>query len=145
MSGRAFAAGALLAALVPLATIAGAGPGRAAETAAPAAATFTCAECGMLAEAGGRFTAQLTVGADTLQFCDIGDLAAYVGRTRPKAFAATVRDFPSGESIDAAGASYVIDKKTYATPMGWGVAAFRDRAAATGAPLGWDALVKALR
>ena len=84
-------------------------------------------------------------GGSTLYFCDIGDLVAFIGRTHPKEFAAAVHDFASGEWLDAAKAFYVIDKKNYPTPMGWGIAAFRDRAAATGAPLDFEALRKALR
>jgi nitrous oxide reductase accessory protein NosL len=104
-----------------------------------------CAECGMDTRIGGRFTARLVVGAETRYFCDIGDLVAFLGRTRPAAFDAAVHDFPSGEWVGARTAFFVVDKKAYSTPMGWGVAAFRDRAAAPPSALGFDALREALR
>lgn len=110
-----------------------------------AAKTAPCAECGMSAALAGRFTARIVSAGETRYFCDIGDLVAFVGRTQPQEYAAAVRDFPSGEWLDAAAAVYVIDKKAYATPMGWGVAAFRDRAAAAAPALDFEALRKALR
>jgi copper chaperone NosL len=100
----------------------------------------------MTAEVAGRFSARLAAGSATLYFCDIGDLVAYIARVRPKDYVAAVRDFPSGEWLDASTAVFVVDKKAYATPMGWGVAAFRDPAAAAGgAALDFEALRKALR
>jgi nitrous oxide reductase accessory protein NosL len=103
-----------------------------------------CAECGMNAKVANRYTSRLVRGPSTLYFCDIGDLAAFIERTRPKEYAAAVHDFASGEWLDAGGAFFVIDNKTYLTPMGWGIAAFRDRAAVNGAPLGFESLRKAL-
>lgn len=141
MSGR------ILAVLVLLGALSGRSTVRAAAAAEPAPATpvFSCAECGMSAQVAGRFTARLVKGETTLYFCDIGDLVSFMGRTQPKGFAAAVRDLPSGEWVDAGAAFFVIDKKAYATPMGWGVAAFRDRSAAPGAALDFEALRKALR
>jgi len=104
-----------------------------------------CAECGMSAKIGNRFTSRIVQGGSTLYFCDIGDLAAFIERTHPKEYAASTHDFKSGEWIDVNTAFFVIDKKTFSTPMGWGVAAFRDRAEATGVPLDFEALRKALR
>ena len=104
-----------------------------------------CAECGMSAKVDNRFTSRIVQGGSTLYFCDMGDLAAFVERTHPKEYAASTHDFKSGEWIDVNKAFFVIDKKMFSTPMGWGVAAFRDRAEATGAPLDFEALCKALR
>jgi nitrous oxide reductase accessory protein NosL len=136
-----------LASLVLFAALAGLLPTRllAAAEPQPAGATFSCAECGMSGEVAGRYTARLVGGGATRYFCDIGDLVAFIRRTRPNEFSAAVRDFPSGEWIDASAAFFVIDKKNFATPMGWGIAAFRDSAAAPGTALGWEALGKALR
>jgi nitrous oxide reductase accessory protein NosL len=111
----------------------------------PPGLIITCAECGMKAMVANRFVSRLVQGERTLYFCDIGDLAAFLERTHPKEYAATVHDFPSGEWIDAGKALYVVNKNVYATPMGWGVAAFRDRAAVVGVPLDFGALRKALR
>jgi nitrous oxide reductase accessory protein NosL len=110
-----------------------------------AAKTVPCAECGMTAAIAGRFTARILSAGETRYFCDIGDLVVFIVRTQPKEYAASVRDFWSGEWLDAATAVFVIDKKTYATPMGWGVAAFRARAAAPAPALDFEALRKALR
>jgi nitrous oxide reductase accessory protein NosL len=99
----------------------------------------------MSGEIAGRFTGRIVAAGQTSYFCDIGDLVAFIARTHPKEFAPAVRDYLSGEWVGATAAFFVIDKKTYATPMGWGVAAFRDRAAAAGTALDWDALVKALK
>ncbi len=116
----------------------------AAEPAAPEN-VVRCAECGMNAEVAGRFTARIVQGGSTRYFCDIGDLAAFIERTKPEEYTASVHDVLSGEWIDARKSFYVIDKKRYSTPMGWGVAAFGDRALATGAPVDFEALRKALR
>jgi len=115
----------------------------AAEPAAPA--TAPCAECGMNVEVGGRFASRIVQGATTLFFCDIGDLVSFVNRTQPKEPAASVRDYPSGEWIAASEAVFAIDTKAYPTPMGWGIAAFRDRKAVPGTPLDFPALQRALR
>lgn len=104
-----------------------------------------CAECGMNAKVANRFTARIVQGAGTLYFCDIGDLAAFIERTHPKDYAAAVHDFTAGEWVVADKAFFAIDKKTYLTPMGWGIAAFRDREGMTGVPLDFEALRKALK
>ena len=141
MTGRLPAALAIIGALscpFPARQVVAADPG-------PASATVPCAECGMSAEIAGRFTSRLVSGGATRYFCDIGDLVSFVERTHPKEYVAGVRDFPTGEWLDAGAAFFVIDKKAYATPMGWGVAAYRDRTAATGTALDFEALRKALR
>jgi len=99
----------------------------------------------MSAKIANRFTSRVVQGATTLYFCDIGDLAAFIERTHPKDYAAAVHDFSSGEWIAAGKAFFVIDKKVYSSPMGWGIAAFRDREAVAGATLDFEALRKALR
>lgn len=136
MSARRIAIFALLGAVAASA----AAPARAQ---APAQTTFTCAECGMTGEFASRFTARLVSGGATRVFCDIGDLVSFIERTAPRQYSASVRDFVSGEWVDAAAAWYVVDKKAYATPMGWGVAAFRERPA-TGTALDFGALRTAL-
>jgi len=115
------------------------------QAAAADATTAPCAECGMTVEVAGRFTARIDVAGESRYFCDIGDLVAFLGRTRPTGFEAAVRDYPSGEWVGAISAAYVVDKKTYPTPMGWGIAAFRDREAAPAGAMGFDALQEALR
>ena len=92
-----------------------------------------------------RFTSRIVQGGSTSYFCDIGDLVAFIARAQPKEYAASVRDFKSGAWLDASTAYFVIDKKTFSSPMGWGIAAFRDRAGATGTALDFESLRKALR
>jgi nitrous oxide reductase accessory protein NosL len=99
----------------------------------------------MSARIANRFTSRVVQGATTLYFCDIGDLAAFIERTHPKNYAAAVHDFTSGDWLDAGKAFFVIDKKVFSSPMGWGVAAFRDREAFAGAALDFEALRKALK
>lgn len=104
-----------------------------------------CTECGMNAKVDNRFTSRVVQGGSTLYFCDIGDLAAFIERTRPKKFAASVHDFRSGEWIEVGRAFFVIEKKIFSSPMGWGIAAFRDREGAIGMPMDFEALRKTLR
>jgi len=104
-----------------------------------------CAECGMNAKVDNRFTSRIVQSGQTQYFCDIGDLAAFLERTHPKEYVASVHDFKTGEWVDANKAFFVVNKKIFSTPMGWGVAAFRDRAEATATPLDFEALRKALR
>jgi hypothetical protein len=112
--------------------------------AAAAGETRPCAECGMDTLLSGRFTARLAQEKDFQYFCDIGDLVAHLNRKKPTTYRAEVRDFPTGAWIDARAAFYARDKQLYKTPMGWGIAAFKDAAAAPGQPVSFDALRKAL-
>lgn len=122
-------------------------PARAAVAVEPALpeVVVKCAECGMSAKVANRYTSRIVRGAETLYFCDIGDLVAFIERTHPQGHAAGVHDFQSGEWIDAGTAFFVIDNKTFLTPMRWGVAAFLERAGVMGEPLDFEALRKALR
>lgn len=141
MTRRLLAAAALLGALqclLPAWTAAGA------ESVVPER-VVRCAECGMDAKVANRYTSRIVLDGTTLHFCDIGDLVAFLERTQPKKYAASVHDFESGEWIDVGTAFFVIDRKTYLTPMGWGIAAFRNRAAVVRASLDFEALRKALR
>ena len=140
MRRRPLAVALLVALLLPAPTRAAAGQ----EPAVPER-VVTCAECGMSAKVDGRFSSRIVQGGSTLYFCDMGDLVAFIERTHPKELVAATHDYKSGEWVEVDKAFFVIDKKTFATPMGWGVAAFRDRAEATGVPLDFEALRKALR
>lgn len=116
-------------------------------TAAVAAETPRCAECGMMVVENSRFTARILDGKATLGFCDIGDLLTYLRDKKRPAAGAQVRDHASGEWIDAASAFFVHAPKSFTTPMGWGVAAFREKekAQAYGAPLDLAAMTAALK
>jgi nitrous oxide reductase accessory protein NosL len=74
-----------------------------------------------------KFTAKIIQGDTTHYFCDIGDLFSYLKRKGLNDVAAQVKDYTTGEWIDAAQASYVRAEKKFKTPMGWGIAAFKDK------------------
>lgn len=111
------------------------------------AETVPCTECGMMVDMNSRFTAKIVQGTTTSYFCDIGDLFSYLKRKKPDNISSVVRDYPSGEWIDANTAFFVHSEKKFKTPMGWGYAAFRDknRAMESGNPLDFNAAMKALK
>jgi nitrous oxide reductase accessory protein NosL len=111
------------------------------------AADIPCAQCGMTVDTGSKFMSKISAGDTTLFFCDIGDLFAYLRRKNLSADGALVKDYPSGEWVDAKAAYFVHAEKIFKTPMGWGVAAFRDRSRAeeAGKALDFNAAAKAMR
>lgn len=106
-----------------------------------------CSQCGMIVDAGSKFTAKIATADRTLFFCDIGDLFVYLKRKKLRADGAFVKDHPSGEWVEAKAAYFVHDEIKFKTPMGWGVAAFRDRgrAAEAGKVMDFDAAARAMR
>jgi nitrous oxide reductase accessory protein NosL len=111
------------------------------------AADIPCAQCGMTVDTGSKFTSKIAAGDATLLFCDVGDLFAYLKRKNRSAVGVFVKDYPTGEWIDAKTAYYVHAEKKFKTPMGWGVAAYRDRsrAAEAGTVMDFDAAAKAMQ
>lgn len=106
-----------------------------------------CAQCGMGADLSSKFTSRIVQAKQTLHFCDIGDLFAYL-KTNPAAAAeAQVKDFKSGEWINAQQASYVQSAKKFQTPMGWGIAAFKTKPeiAEFGNALDFNGMMKSLK
>ena len=95
------------------------------------AENVTCTECGMAADTNSKFAARIGQDKASLPFCDIGDMFSYLKRKKPANIRPEVKDFPSGEWIDARTAFYVHAEKKFKTPMGWGIAAFRDRSRAS--------------
>jgi nitrous oxide reductase accessory protein NosL len=82
-----------------------------------------------------------------MPFCDIGDMLVFRKAGKVPADARlTVRDYMSREWIDA-GAAFFVKNAQFHSPMGWGVAAFKDKhnAAAIGAPMTIDEAMKALK
>jgi len=115
---------------------------------APAQAMDTkCSECGMMVRMDSPFTAKITMGETTLYFCDIGDLFAYLKNKNLTNARAEVKDHPTGAWIDARKASYVHEEKKFSTPMGWGIAAFKNanEASRSGSIMDFDGVVKALK
>ncbi len=112
-----------------------------------AAEKFKCAECGMIVDEDSRFSARIVDAKSTLHFCDIGDLLTYLKDKKRPAAGAQVKDYLTGEWLDAAAAFYVHAPKRFTTPMGWSVAAFRDRdkAQSYGSPVDLPGMSAALK
>jgi nitrous oxide reductase accessory protein NosL len=102
--------------------------------------TLHCAECGMMVDLNSKFAAKAVQGDTTRYFCDIGDLFAYLNKKGLKDAPAEVRDYTSGAWIDARKAFYVGSGSKFKTPMGWGIAAFKDKesASSSGNPMDFD-------
>ena len=111
------------------------------------AADIMCTECGMRVDMASKFSCRTIQGDTTRYFCDIGDLLTYLKKNDPKDARIEVKDYASGAWIDARNAFYVHAEKKFSTPMGWGIAAFknRDEAAKFGSAMDFDATVKALK
>ncbi len=109
--------------------------------------TLHCTECGMMLDVNSPFTAKMTSGPNISYFCDIGDLFSYLKRKDAQGAAIEVKDFVSNEWIDGRKAFFVKAEKKFKTPMGWGVAAFRDKGKASeaGAAMDFVAMAKALK
>jgi len=107
----------------------------------------TCAECGMMVKMDSPFTAKITQGDTMLYFCDIGDLFAYLRKKNLNNARAEVRDYPTGAWVDARKANYVHAEKKFRTPMGWGIAAFKnaDEASQSGTMMDFDTMTKTLK
>ena len=108
-----------------------------------AAETIKCTECGMILDINSKFTSKIVQADTTLYFCDIGDLFSYVKRKGLNNISAQVKDYATGEWIDAAQASYVRAEKKFMTPMGWGIAAYKDKISASesGSVMDFNAMV----
>ncbi|HUH66430.1 MAG TPA: nitrous oxide reductase accessory protein NosL [Syntrophales bacterium] len=112
-----------------------------------AAETIKCAECGMMVDVNSKFASKIVQADRTLYFCDIGDLFSYLKRTKQNGVKAEVKDYKTGEWIDARAAYYVHAEKIFSTPMGWGIASFKDQKDATGfgAAMDFDSMTKATK
>jgi nitrous oxide reductase accessory protein NosL len=111
------------------------------------AGMVSCAQCGMGADLGSKFTSRIVQAKQTLHFCDIGDLFAYLKNDPAAAAAAQVKDFETSDWIDAQQAYYVYSAKKFRTPMGWGIAAFKAKPepAEFGNALDFNAMTKSLK
>lgn len=109
--------------------------------------TVKCAECGMTVDLGSKFCAKIVQDGKTLQFCDIGDLLVHLNTKSLSPAGSRVRDHKTGEWISADKAFYVHSGKAFKTPMGWGIAAFKNRedAAAFGSPLDLNGILRAVK
>ncbi|HWR73279.1 MAG TPA: nitrous oxide reductase accessory protein NosL [Nitrospirota bacterium] len=110
--------------------------------------TMKCAECGMMVDQGSKFSALIEGDAKTiLPFCDIGDLLVYLNKKSLAPATARVKEYKTGEWISADKAFYVHAEKAFKTPMGWGIAAFKNRedAAAYGTPRDLNGIMRAVK
>jgi len=98
-----------------------------------------CHLCGMVVQPSSAYSAQIVDGGQLLAFCDIGDMLYHYNKQAAKPAELYVRDMKSMEWTDAKAALYVKSEK-FSTPMGWGIAAFKDReeAARHGAPMSFE-------
>jgi copper chaperone NosL len=106
-----------------------------------------CAECGMMVDRESKFCAKIVQGGKTSLFCDIGDLLTHLNKKSLSPAGAQVRDYKTGEWINADKAFYVHAEKAFKTPMGWGIAAFKNKedAAAFGKPLDLAGILGAVK
>ena len=111
------------------------------------AENVSCAQCGMAADLGSKFTSRIVQAKQTLHFCDIGDLFAYLKANPAAAAEAQVKDYKSGEWANAQQAYYVQSAKKFHTPMGWSIAAFtaRPESAEFGNALDFNGMRKSLQ
>jgi len=112
-----------------------------------AAETIKCSECGMMVDVNSKFASKIVQADKILYFCDIGDLFTYLKKTKQNGFKTEVKDYKTGEWIDARAAYYVHAENKFRTPMGWGIASFKDPkdAAEFGTVMDFDATTKALK
>ena len=96
----------------------------------PSSSSPQCAVCGMLVDVKSPFSAQIIKGKQVQNFCDIGDLLLHLGETPGRAENAQVRDYHSGEWLPVMKAVFVYAPSRFKTPMGWSMAAFKDRTSA---------------
>ncbi len=110
------------------------------------AETVKCSECGMTCDVAAKFTAKIDHDG-TFYFCDIGDLLMYLKRKTDLAAFAQVKDYKTGEWIGAVRAYFVQSGKRFKTPMGWGIAPFKNKeqAAEFGGALDFSGIMKALK
>jgi nitrous oxide reductase accessory protein NosL len=111
------------------------------------AESIHCTECGMTMDTDSKFSARIVQTGATLHFCDIGDLFSYKKRKSVRDGSFQVKDYTTGEVIDARTAWFVKNEKKFSTPMGWSIAAFRDktRAAEFGAVMNFDETAASLK
>jgi len=92
-----------------------------------------CSECGMSIRAEGlKFTSEVIFqSGKAAYFCDLGDLFVYYEVLKNKQDVATiyVRDYPTGDWAEARSCSFIAGSGV-ATPMRYGIIAFKDKAGA---------------
>lgn len=102
-----------------------------------------CYECGMKVAPASPFAAEIVEAGKLLPFCDIGDMMHRYKKMAEKPGTLYVRDHASGQWTDALKAFYVKGEE-FRTPMGWGIAAFREKGEAEkkGSPMTFEEALK---
>lgn len=86
-----------------------------------------CNECGMrVGEDSNLISYIVTTEGKTLYFCEAGDMLMHMKHGKPEAGEVHVRDHETGEWMHGKDACYLKDD-SLKTPMGWNVAAFKDK------------------
>jgi copper chaperone NosL len=88
-----------------------------------------CDECNMIINEASHAAAYVTTSGEARRFDDIGDMLAYNARNREDVHRFWVHDYITEEWVQADQAAFVVNSGR-PTPMGWGILAFADRAAA---------------
>ncbi len=111
------------------------------------AQSISCAECGMTSDLASKYTARIVKAEKILYFCDIGDLLVFINKKKEQNIKAEVKDFITGEWLEAQKAYYVHDEKKFKTPMAWGVASFKTKkeAAAFGPVMSFPGALETVR
>lgn len=106
-----------------------------------------CDECNMIINEAKHAAAYVTTAGEARRFDDIGDMLVYHARNREDVHLFWVHDYNTEEWVHADQATYVLNSGR-ATPMGWGILAFGDRAGAeafvagaTGRVVSWAELL----
>lgn len=85
-----------------------------------------CIECGMKVDPASPFTAQIIRGGKLYVFCDIGDMLSYYAGLKKKPSEVYVKDYEYNAWMGGLEAYYV-KGEYFKSPMGWRIAAFRNK------------------
>lgn len=88
--------------------------------------SLRCAECGMTINQDSKFFSWAIDETGKKHFCDIGDLLYHYRKAPQKIKEACVKDFITGDWIDAKSAFYV-KSGNFKTPMAWQIGAFKNK------------------
>jgi copper chaperone NosL len=88
--------------------------------------SLRCAECGMTINQDSKFFSWAIDETGRKYFCDIGDFLYHYRKAPQKIKEAWVKDFITGEWIDARSAFYV-KSGNFKTPMAWQIGAFKNK------------------
>ena len=92
----------------------------------------SCGECGMTVHKGGLTGSEVITKAGKVDyFCDLGDMLVYyeVLKKKQDVAAIYVKDYETGAWVEGRAAFYMTGARV-ATPMKYGILAFKDRAGA---------------